>query len=131
MDMNGLEKISFKDLLMSIAILQCKDLQQGLKTVFDLYDYEKKELLEYSEFLRIFKNLSMLLDNFGDKGLHDTQLQDLVDSIFTMNGKIDGCICYSDYIVSIVNHPIVQISLCMQFQGSGREKLKGLLFSES
>ena len=47
-----------------------------------------------------------------------------------MNGKIDGVICYVDYINSIVEHPIIQMGMCVQFQGTGREKLKDLLFSE-
>ena len=66
----------------------------------------------------------------GDKCLLETQIEDLINSIYTMNGKIDGVICYVDYIQSIVQHPIIQMGLCVQFQGTGREKLKELLFSK-
>jgi len=94
-----------------------------------MYDYEKKELLEKREFIQIFRTMNLLLENFGDKHLQESQLDDLVDSVFTIHGKIDGCICYEDYVSSIVDHPIIQLSLCVQFQGTGREKLRALLFS--
>ena len=129
MDSLGHEEISFKDLIIDIAVLMScsKDMVAFFGMAFELFDYEDKLLLERSELVRIFRNLNLLLDNFGDKNLNDSQLQDLINSVFTINGKIDGCICYKDYITTIVEHPITQLSLCMQYQGSGREKLKELL----
>ena len=127
MDTLGHGEISFKDLVISISLLLSCSLKESFKTAFELFDFEKKALLEKSEFTRIFRNLNLLLDNFGDKNLYDSQLEDLVNSIFTINGKIDGCICFDDYVISITEHPIIQLSLCVQYQGSSREKLKELL----
>ena len=127
MDDMGKQEMSFKDLMLCIAVLLAPDLSTAIETSFRFFDFEKKELLEQKEFIRILRNLNMLLENFGDKCLQDLQVQDLVNSVYTINGKIDGVICYTDYLTVIVQHPIIQISLCVQFQGTGREKLKELL----
>ena len=68
-------------------------------------------------FLEIVRLLSDGLSFFGDRPLHDIQLRDLVDSIFTSAGLIDGVICYVDYIGVLLGHPIIQMLLSPQFQG--------------
>ena len=127
MDEMGKEEMSFKDLMILIAVLLAPDLTSAIETAFRIWDFERKELLEQKEFMRVLRNLNMLLENFGDKKLQESQMQDLVNSVYTINGKIDGVICYTDFLTVIVEHPIIQISLCVQFQGTGREKLKELL----
>ena len=92
-----------------------------------MFDYDRKELLERNEFIRIFRLLNDLLENFGDRFLVPSQLEDLVNSVYTLNAKIDGVICYGDYLGTLTEHPIVQMSLCLQFQGSGREKMRELI----
>jgi Ca2+-binding EF-hand superfamily protein len=130
MDTQGDSKISFKDLMISLGILLGGNLKGALKNAFEIFDYEKKEILEKNEFIRIFRISNMLLLNFGDKNLLDSQLFDLINSVYTSSGKIDGCICYNDYLPTIVEHPIIQLSLSVQFQGSGREKMRNLLSNE-
>jgi hypothetical protein len=113
--------------MISFASLKALSLPDALRETFGMFDYEKKELLERSEFVRIFRVLNSQLENFGDKSLQESQLEDLVNSVYTMNGKIDGVICYNDFIVTIAEHPIIQMVLCLQFQGTSREKMRVLL----
>jgi hypothetical protein len=55
--------------------------------------------------------------------MNDKQITDLVDSIYTSAGMIDGDICYLNIIEYITNHPIVELMLSPQFQGPIRSKL--------
>ena len=46
---------------------------------------------------------------FGDKNLSRPLINDLADSIYTNNGKIDGYLCWKDNIIFIQDHPILQM----------------------
>jgi Ca2+-binding EF-hand superfamily protein len=117
--------------MISLVALHARSLEEAFRNAFEMFDYDKKELLERSEFIRIFRLLNDLLENFGDRFLLPSQLEDLVNSVYTMNAKIDGVICYGDYLRTLAEHPIVQMSLCLQFQGSGRDKMRELMISST
>jgi len=113
--------------MISLAALKARSLEEAFRNAFEMFDYEKKELLERGEFIRVFRLLNDLLEDFGDRFLVPSQVEDLTNSIFTLNAKIDGVICYGDYVNTVSEHPIVQMCLCLQFQGSGREKMRELM----
>lgn len=54
----------------------------------------------------------------GDKSLSDIQVIDLVDSIYTMSGRIDGVIPYDEMFSLLLRHPLLEMFLSLQFQGN-------------
>ena len=75
--------------------------------------------------------LAMTISDFiGDKVIGMEQTQDLCDSLFTRAGKIDGFIAYEDYYQFIVDHPVVQLWMSTQFQGSGMDKYRSMIHFE-
>jgi hypothetical protein len=73
----------------------------------------------------LFKVMNDSLQYFGDKPLHVSQLETLVDSIYTLNGKIEGDIGRLDAITLMFQHPIVELLLSIQFQGTAILKTAG------
>ena len=59
----------------------------------------------------------------GDRPLDSAYVMDLVDSVYTTAGKIDGHINYTEYIELIAEHPIVEMLLTPQYQGLARDKV--------
>jgi hypothetical protein len=57
---------------------------------------------------------------FGDKKLIDSQVGDLVDSIFTLAGKLDGSLTPDETFDLLISHPILEMFISMQFQGTDR-----------
>jgi hypothetical protein len=53
----------------------------------------------------------------GDKNLVETQVADLVDSIYTMSGKIDGQIPFDELFSLLISHPLLEMFVSLQFQG--------------
>ena len=98
-------------------VLISADTQSCLTAVFEILDYENERVLSKDYFFRAFYLINNLFDYFGDKFLQKLQVQDLVDSIFTNSGRIEGCISYDDYLDVIKEHPIVELLLSPQFQG--------------
>jgi hypothetical protein len=58
-------------------------------------------------------------------------VKDVVDSIFTMEGKMEGFIVYESYIPFIVQHPVLVLFASHQFQGLSRAKYLALNEFES
>jgi hypothetical protein len=56
----------------------------------------------------------------GDKKLLDSQVGDLVDSIFTLAGKLDGDLSAEETYELLISHPILEMFISMQFQGTDR-----------
>ncbi len=65
MDDLGTDEVSFKDMMICIVLLLSTDVTSCFLNAFKVYDYEKKELLERREFVKIFRTFNMLLENFG------------------------------------------------------------------
>ena len=58
-----------------------------------------------------------------NKQITNVRQDDFVDSIYTSAGKINGCIYYPNFIEYISTHPLMEMFLSPQFQGSMREKM--------
>jgi hypothetical protein len=84
------------------------DILYGSETVF----ISKKDLGD------LVKTLNAALGYYGDKNIYPSQVDDLVDSVFTMCGKVDGEISRYDAILAVSRHPIVEMVTSLQFQGS-------------
>ena len=106
-----------QDIFITMLLVASSDVQMCLLSSFEMIDIENSRLLSKAEFERIFTLLNNTFLNFSDKYLHKFQILDLVDSIFTTSGRIDGYICYDDYLGIIEEHPIIELLLSPQFQG--------------
>ncbi len=99
-----------------------KNPKDCIETAFAMFDVEKHQLIEKEEMYRIFCLLNSTVQSLGDKFLIELQLRDLVDSIYVSIGKIDGYLYYPDYFNNILDHPIIQVLISLQFQGPGVDK---------
>jgi hypothetical protein len=63
------------------------------------------------------KILNSTCHAFGDRKLQDTQIYDLVDSIYTQIGVIDGDVDYEDFYNLLMQHPLLELFISIQFQG--------------
>lgn len=95
------------------------DIMYGQETMF----ISKKDLSE------LLKALNAALGYYGDKNVYPDQVDDLIDSVFTICGKVDGEISRYDAIGAVSGHPIVEMVISLQFQGSIIQK-KELLAAE-
>lgn len=73
--------------------------------------------------IHIFRLLNEMCLYFDDRSLPRKQIDDLTDSVFTNAGKIDGDICYLDHFNFIIEHPIVEMFLSIQWQGPVKDKV--------
>ena len=58
MDDLGTDDLSFKDLVICIVLLLSPDITSCFLNAFKVYDYEKKDLLERKEFVKIFNTIN-------------------------------------------------------------------------
>jgi hypothetical protein len=82
----------------------------------------ESEFITKSEVLKLLKLLNNSLNYFGDNKLHIAQIDDLVDSVYTLRGRVDGDISREDFITLMFQHPIVELALSVQFQGNSMWK---------
>ena len=106
-----------QDILTSFSVLlELPTLSERIWTAFEIYSLGDKECSKgcCRWLLRI---LSSACHFCGDKSLQDSQISDLVDSIFTLDGKIDGNIAFSDLFTLLLHHPLLEMFTSIQFQG--------------
>ncbi len=122
-DKRGFRVQDVRNVVISFSLLLAKSPRDCMELAFQLFDRTLLHLIDKKDLLRVFSYLNDTLMYFGDKHLTDSQLLDLTDSIFTSAGKIDGEIYFPDFLDLITDHPIVEMLLSPQYQGSTRDKL--------
>lgn len=122
-DVRGSSIVNLKDVCISIASVTSTSLRDCFSFCFSLFDRDNAGLIDKPEIIHFLKVLNDTCGYCGDKTLQISQLYDLVDSIYTSAGKIDGPIVYRSIIESLSSHPIVEMMLSPQFQGSFRSKV--------
>jgi hypothetical protein len=90
---------------------------------FKVMDREGSGFIDKSEIVQVLRVLNETCSFYGDKSLEMSLIYDLVDSLYTSSGRIDGSICYLNIAEFIANHPITELALSPQFQGPARSKL--------
>ena len=106
-----------QDILTSYSILlDLPTLSERVWTAFEIYSLGKEECSK-SSCLWLLRLLSSACHFCGDKTLQDSQIADLIDSIFTLDGKIDGDISFSDLFTLLLHHPLLEMFASLQFQG--------------
>jgi hypothetical protein len=121
-DKRGYDLVDLKDLLTLFSIVIATSVLDCLQTAIMIHDRKLMEIVEKSKLLHVFTLLNESCCYFGDKFLSKTQLLDLADSIYTNAGKIDGDIVYMDFLPFMAEHPIVEMLISPQFQGTVIDK---------
>lgn len=121
-DVNGFQKLCIKELLTSFCVLYKGSLQSRISMAYLLYDREKKGLVNREQLLKVLYLLNKGCTYFGDRPLSESQLNDIVDSLYTGAGLIDGSISYMDFIDTMMKHPLLEMFLSPQFQGLASSK---------
>ena len=123
-DSRGFEEADLRAVLVPLAITTCKNsVAECIRLVLSLFDRAETETIEKTQMLKIFNLINEGILYAGDRPLESAYVVDLVDSVFTSSGKIDGYINYIEYIELICEHPIVEMFLTPQFQGLPRDKV--------
>jgi hypothetical protein len=131
MDHKGTNNASLRDVLCAFMPLCATSVEECVKTCCTIYDVDDTSTVGYGVLLHVFRLIIDGVDFFGDKVVTDHHIKDVVDSIFTMEGKVEGFICYDDYLPFIATHPVVVLLGSVQFQGQMRTKYKGLVDYET
>ena len=123
-DSRGFEEADIRAVMVPLAICTCKNsVAECISLVLTLFDRAETETIEKTQMLRIFNLINEGIMYAGDRPLDSAYVTDLIDSVFTSSGKIDGYINYTEYIELICEHPIVEMFLTPQFQGLARDKV--------
>jgi hypothetical protein len=109
----------FQDFLACFALVVEDSLEKRLQNAINNY-YRDRESCNKKEVLWLMKLLNETCFFFGDKKLLDSQVGDLVDSIFTLAGKLDGDLSAEETYELLISHPILEMFISMQFQGTDR-----------
>lgn len=114
---------NIKEVLVSCAAVTAKDIPSLFSIAFQIFDRTNERFLSKPDLVLIAKVINDTCSYVGDKCLHNDQVHDLINSLYTTAGKIDGDIYYPDYINYIAMHPIIQVLISIQFQGPYLNKL--------
>lgn len=115
--------VDLKDVLIAFSVLVAQNLRDCFEICLRFVDRKSDHLIDKIDLVHIVKTLNNSLFYFGDKHLPVEQAVDLVDSIYTTAGKIDGTIYYPNYLEHLCAHPIVELFLSIQYQGDGKDKI--------
>ena len=122
-DIRGSNIINLKDAIIALSPITCRSLKECFSFCFTIYDRSKSGVVDKQRMVHFLKILNTSLGYCGDKELNAVQIYDLVDSVYTSAGLIDGPLFYASIIESLATHPIVEMMLSPQFQGSMRNKV--------
>lgn len=123
-DTRGFGETDLRDIMLAYCLVVAKEsIGQFLTMLFRTFDRSESFAIERREMLRLFTLVNECIFYFGDRPLEPRHVRDLVDSVFTTAGKIDGHVNWTDYIELIDQHPIVEMFFSMQYQGLAREKV--------
>jgi Ca2+-binding EF-hand superfamily protein len=124
LDIRNRRIISIIDLLIAVSPLTARRFQDIFNRMFFFYDRSSSFMIEKHEIVRILKILNSTCEALGDRPLKSEVISDFVDSLYTSAGKIDGPIYYPDFIDSMSIHPIMELFISPQFQGTLSSKLE-------
>jgi Ca2+-binding EF-hand superfamily protein len=122
-DKRGYKLLDIRDVFISFLVVVSKSVKECVLSALRMYDRENSTVIEKDTMVHVMSLLNNACTYFGDRGLLQAQVVDLVDSLFTMAGKVDGYISYIDYQDIISQHPIVEMLLSHQYQGPVRDKI--------
>jgi Ca2+-binding EF-hand superfamily protein len=102
-DSRGFEVADLRSVMVPLAITTCKNgVAECVNLVLSLFDRAETDTIEKTQMLRIFNLINEGVLYMGDRALDSQYIVDLVDSVYTTSGKIDGYINYSEYVPSFL-----------------------------
>lgn len=116
--------VNIIELLISLAPLTTRSTQELITRCFVLFDRKRNKMIEKVDVIKIMKLLNSSFDSLGDRALTAEVVYDFVNSVYTSAGKIDGEIYYPDFVEYMTIHPIVELFISPQFQGSLQSKIQ-------
>lgn len=114
---------NLRHVLICIAMTTAKDLPSLFLACLKLMDRQHSLMINKADLVVIFKTINDTSYYVGDKYLPVEQVYDLVNSVFTSCGKIDGDLYYPDILDYLCQHPLVQLFVSRPFQGTIASKL--------
>ena len=126
MDEKGTNNASVRDVVCAFLPICSANVGECVRTACTLFDLDNTETVGYGVLLHIFTLLMRGFSYFGDKVVDRQHTKDVVDSIFTMEGKTEGFIAFDQYMLYIEQHPVVVLLSSQQFQGLARKKFLDL-----
>lgn len=123
LDVRNRSVAKIRELLVSITPLVSASISEMFNLAFKLYDRTERLLIDKTDVIMTVKLINQTIFYVGDKVLATELVYDFVNSVYTSAGKIDGDIYYPDYIEYMALHPVVQLFISIQFQGSITSKL--------
>jgi len=121
-DKRGYDLVDIKDVLTLFAVVLARSVEECLHLAILVHDRRLLQIVDKAKLIHIFTLLNESCCYFGDTFLTKTQILDLADSIYTNAGKIDGEIVYADFLQFMAEHPIVEMLISIQFQGTVQDK---------
>ena len=118
LDMRNRRIVNIVELLIALTPLTINSTKKLFERAFWLYDRKQKMMIDKPEILSIMKILNNSFESMGDKPLSTDIMYDLVNSIYTSAGRIDGEIYYPDFIEYMTIHPIIELFISPQYQGT-------------
>lgn len=124
LDIRNRRVVSVVDLLISLAPLTTRGVKELFNRCFWIFDRRGNQMIAKHHIIHIVKLLNGCFESVGDKPLAPEIVYDFVNSVYTSAGKIDGEIYYPDFVEFMTLHPIVELFISPQFQGSLAMKLQ-------
>ena len=122
-DSRGFGEIDIRDAFVCFSLLVVKSIPRVFELSINMLEREGTNIVDKQQLFHVIRLLNDTCYYFGDRYLQSEQLHDLVDSLYTSAGKIDGTVYFPHFVEFLANHPIVEMFLSPQFQGSARDKL--------
>ena len=115
--------VNIKLVLLSFSCIVTQGPKMCFLSMFNIMDRPQLGSLDKSDMIEVLKTANDALYYFGDRYLQKSQILDLVDSVYTSAGQIDGTIAYSNFVEYLATHPIVELLLSYQYQGTVQSKV--------
>jgi Ca2+-binding EF-hand superfamily protein len=109
--------VHLQHLLIALSPFVSSSISSMFDFCFQVLDRKEKFLVDKVDVVLMLKLINQTCFYIGDKVLAHELVNDLVDSVYTSAGKIDGEIFYKDYIEYMTLHPVIQLFISLQFQG--------------
>ena len=104
-----------------------KNDEELLMTCCEIFDLDDTKTVGYGVLLHIFRLIMDGISFFGDKILEQNQIVDVVNSVFTLEGKTEGFIYFENFIETIIGHHVVVLLKSQQYQGLPRAKFQAMM----
>lgn len=125
-DQRGFEEADIRHVLVPFALAvgsKSGSVPKCITLLFTVFDRAKTDCVTKEDMLKIFNLINEAVLYIGDKPLDPNYVIDLVDSVFTAAGRIDGMVQWIEYVELIAEHPIIEMLLAPQYQGLARDKV--------